>query len=97
MKASGCIWAVFSMKDFMKNYRAYSRLQRRMRATLDDRCVRQYGAKMALHFERMDELNNRLTPCNIHKRMAFRAVASVQPSWKLNQLRLEKMWRYWSV
>ena len=87
----------FEMTDFMKKYRAYSRLQRRVRAPLDEYCVRQYGQKMAFHFDKMDEFNNRLPSCNVHRRMAFRVVASKDFAWKQNQLRLEKMWRYWSV
>ncbi|MGF1807315.1 hypothetical protein L4C31_18930 [Aliivibrio sifiae] len=81
----------------MKNYRAYSRLGRKVRPTLDKSCIRQYGASMTVCFEKMAEFENKLTPCNIHKRMAFRVIANAQPSWEQHQLRLEKMWRYWSM
>ncbi|MFA1563126.1 hypothetical protein [Aliivibrio fischeri] len=84
-------------KFFMKNYRAYSRLGRKVRPTFDKDCVRQYGLSMAVHFERMAEFENTLTPCNLHQRMAFRVIANAQPSWRQHQLRLEKMWRYWSM
>ncbi|WP_196584542.1 hypothetical protein [Aliivibrio fischeri] len=84
-------------KYFMKQCRAYSRLERRVRPTFDKGCVRQYGLLMAVCFEKMAEFENTLTSCNIHQRMAFRVVANAQPSWKQHQLRLEKMWRYWSM
>ncbi len=81
----------------MKNYRAYSRLSRRIRPTLDKSCIRQYGEKQAFYFEKMDVLKNTLSSCNVHKRIAFRVNANAQEEWKQNQLRLEKMWRYWST
>ncbi|KLU77278.1 hypothetical protein AB192_18990 [Aliivibrio fischeri] len=85
------------MKSFMKNYRAYSRLGRRIRPTLDEHCIRQYGAKQAFYFEKMAVLENTLTSFNVHKRMALRVNANAQSLSRQNQLRLEKMWRYWSV
>ncbi|OCH42330.1 hypothetical protein A6E02_14185 [Aliivibrio fischeri] len=84
-------------KSFMKQYRAYSRLERRVRPTFDKGCVRQYGLLMAVCFEKMAEFENTLTSCNIHQRMSFRVIANAQPSWNQHQLRLEKMWRYWSM
>ncbi len=82
-------------KTFMQQYRKYQRLNSRLRPTLDEYVILNFGEDLARMFERYDSIVHRIGRCTIHTRINYRFHASKQPNWNDRASELNKMWFSW--
>lgn len=77
---------------FMQQYREFKRMNTQVRATLDERVVRQFGSKLAGQFERMSKHENQIVGFNVNVRINYRSEAAKRSDWPTRSNALNKMW-----
>ena len=76
----------------MKQYRQFKKMNTNIRPVLDERIIREFGHKLAGQFDRMSELENRVSGFNVNMRINYRAEAAQNSNWPSNSSMLNKMW-----